>query len=62
MPTEFRTCPSCGDERLFEAPPCGDAHGPDCPELACVDCGVALLLGTPVPVIERVPLLVSTAA
>jgi hypothetical protein len=39
-----RLCPSCGDERLFEAPPCIDGHGADCPELACLDCGYAVLL------------------
>ncbi len=50
MPTELRTCPSCGDQRPFEAPPCQDGHGADCPELACVDCGTAVLLGLPVPV------------
>ena len=44
MPTELRTCPSCAGERPFEAPPCLDGHGADCPELACVDCGTALLV------------------
>jgi hypothetical protein len=48
MPTEFRTCPSCGDERRFEAPPCPDGHGGSCPELACVDCGTAVLVGPPI--------------
>jgi hypothetical protein len=50
MPTELRTCPSCGEERLFEAPPCPDGHGADCPELACIVCGTALLVGTLVSV------------
>jgi hypothetical protein len=50
MPTELRTCPSCGDERPFEVPPCQDGHHADCPELACVDCGAAVLLGPPLPV------------
>lgn len=44
MPTQLRLCPSCGDERAFEAPPCVDGHGPDCAELACRDCGTALLV------------------
>lgn len=41
-------CSSCGDERVFEQPPCPDGHGADCPELACVDCGSAVLTGMPV--------------
>ena len=45
MPTQLRLCPSCGDERVFEAPPCADGHGPDCAELACLDCGAALIVG-----------------
>jgi hypothetical protein len=44
MPTQFRPCPSCGQERAFETPPCADGHGPDCAELACRDCGAALLV------------------
>jgi hypothetical protein len=47
MPTELRTCPSCARERPFEVPPCLDGHGADCPELACVDCGTALLVAPP---------------
>lgn len=38
-------CSTCGDERLFEQLPCIDGHGPDCPELACVGCGTAVLIG-----------------
>ncbi|RSN64401.1 hypothetical protein DMH08_17810, partial [Actinomadura sp. WAC 06369] len=38
-------CSTCGDERMFEQPPCPDGHGPDCPERACVDCGTAVLVG-----------------
>ncbi len=44
MPTQLRPCPSCGEERAFEAPPCADGHGPECAELACRDCGTALLV------------------
>ena len=44
MPSQVRSCPSCREERAFEAPPCGDGHGPDCAELACRDCGAALLV------------------
>lgn len=44
MPTLLRHCPRCGDERAFETPPCVDGHGPECTELACRDCGTALLL------------------
>jgi hypothetical protein len=38
-------CSTCGDERPFEQPPCTDGHGPDCLEQACVDCGMAILVG-----------------
>lgn len=40
-------CPTCGGERLAEAPPCVDGHGADCPDRACVECGTALLLDAP---------------
>ncbi len=53
MPTLTRQCPCCGVERTFETPPCADGHGADCAELACLDCGTALLLG---PLVEPVPL------
>jgi hypothetical protein len=41
-------CATCGDERVFEQPPCVDGHtddGGECPEWACTDCGTALLVG-----------------
>jgi hypothetical protein len=40
-----RHCSICGDERGFEQPSCDDGHGTDCPELACVECGMALVVG-----------------
>jgi hypothetical protein len=40
-------CSTCGDERTFERPPCPDGHGAECPERACVDCGSAVLVGSP---------------
>jgi hypothetical protein len=40
-------CPTCGHDRLAEAPPCPDGHGDDCPDRACVECGTALLLDAP---------------
>lgn len=40
-------CFTCGDERMFEQPPCEDGHGEECPERACVDCGSAVLVGPP---------------
>jgi hypothetical protein len=52
MPTN-RLCPSCGDQRLFDCPPCLDGHGAECPEQACMECGAALLLdplSVPAPV------------
>ncbi len=38
-------CIACGDERIFEQPPCSDGHGDDCPEWACTSCGAAVLVG-----------------
>ena len=53
MPTLVRQCPCCGDERAFETPPCGDGHGPECAELACRDCGTALMVA---PFVAEPPL------
>ncbi|KAB2349605.1 hypothetical protein [Actinomadura rudentiformis] len=41
-------CSTCGDERLFEQPPCEDGHGAECPERICTECGTAMLIGLPV--------------
>ena len=38
-------CASCGDEAEFEAPPCQDGHGEECLDLACVECGHAVVVG-----------------
>ncbi|MFD0688777.1 hypothetical protein [Actinomadura fibrosa] len=32
---------------MFEQPPCPDGHGEECPERVCVDCGAAVLVGSP---------------
>ncbi|MEV4672439.1 MULTISPECIES: hypothetical protein [Actinomadura] len=40
-------CSTCGDERVFEQPPCPDGHGVECPERACTECGTAILVGLP---------------
>ncbi|MFL6130320.1 MAG: hypothetical protein ACJ73E_14810 [Mycobacteriales bacterium] len=53
MPAQLRPCPSCREERPFETPPCADGHGPDCAELACRDCGTALLVDPPVAARRR---------
>jgi MinD superfamily P-loop ATPase len=37
-------CETCQTEMLFEAPPCEDDHGDDCPELLCTGCGAAFLI------------------
>ncbi|RKN50864.1 hypothetical protein [Micromonospora endolithica] len=39
-------CEVCEGVRPFEAPPCVDDHGADCPELICTGCGVAVLIAT----------------
>jgi hypothetical protein len=41
----IRWCGDCKDERVFEVPPCEDGHGADCLDLACVDCGSAIVTG-----------------
>jgi hypothetical protein len=50
-------CADCGDDRLFDALPCTDGHA-DCPERACVECGMAVLLvdaaAEPAPVMTAV--------
>jgi hypothetical protein len=45
MSDEMRFCPECADERPFEVPPCEDGHGADCLDLACMDCGLAIVVG-----------------
>jgi len=35
-------CAWCRAEREFERPPCVDGHDAECPDLVCVDCGLAL--------------------
>ena len=42
---EMRFCHPCGDDRAFEVPPCEDGHGLDCLDLACVECGHAIVVG-----------------
>jgi hypothetical protein len=37
-------CTTCRADRAFEQPSCGDEHGLDCPEWACVDCGEAIVV------------------
>jgi hypothetical protein len=43
-----RWCAGCREVRDFEVPPCEDGHGEDCLDLACVDCGWAVVLGVAV--------------
>ncbi len=45
MARDLRWCPECSDERAFEMPPCEDGHGLDCLDLACSDCGFAIVVG-----------------
>jgi hypothetical protein len=42
---QMRWCAECRDEKAFEMPPCADGHGPDCLDLACVECGFAIVVG-----------------
>jgi hypothetical protein len=61
MDTVLRHCSSCGEERDFEAPPCSDGHGCDCPELVCLACGEALVSDVPQPT-ASMPVFVHHAA
>ena len=45
MVVELRWCAGCADQRAFEVPPCEDDHGLDCLDLACVECGHAIVIG-----------------
>lgn len=45
MSATLRWCSACGSEQLFEVPPCEDGHGEDCVDLACVECGHAIVVG-----------------
>jgi hypothetical protein len=42
---QVRWCVDCAGESLFEVPPCEDGHGEDCLDLACVECGAAVVVG-----------------
>ncbi len=60
MSADIRWCAMCTTETVFEAPPCEDGHGLDCLDVACVECGHALVLG--VLVEKRTVLVVAQAA
>jgi hypothetical protein len=49
-----RRCTTCRADVVFEQPECLDGHDGDCPELACVGCGDAMLVG--VEPADRAPL------
>ena len=53
-------CAACQDETPFEVPPCEDGHGLDCLDLACVECGHAVVVG--VMVVEQDLLVLQVAA
>jgi hypothetical protein len=40
-----RWCTTCRADVAFERPDCLDGHDGDCPELVCVECGDAVLVG-----------------
>ena len=45
MSGTVRWCVACRDEMVFEVPPCEDGHGEDCLDLACAECGHAIVVG-----------------
>ena len=50
----LRWCSTCRADVDFERPDCLDGHDGDCPELVCVVCGDAVLVGVEQP--GRAPL------
>lgn len=62
MSTEMRWCGPCQAEQLFELPPCEDGHGFDCPDLACVECGAAIVVGVLLPAVAAPLVRHATAA
>ncbi|MEU7924635.1 hypothetical protein [Micromonospora sp. NPDC049801] len=46
-------CDVCAGVTPFEAPPCVDGHGSDCPELVCAGCGAAVVITTFVAPVTR---------
>ncbi len=59
---QVRWCTPCGDEQVFEVPPCEDGHGEDCPDLACVGCGSAVVVGLVLAAVDRGAVLAARAA
>lgn len=55
-----RWCAPCGAEQDFHAPPCEDGHGEDCLDLACAECGHAVVLGV-LPGDDEIVLVVAAA-
>jgi hypothetical protein len=55
----FRWCAGCQADTPFEVPPCEDGHGADCVDLACVECGLALVAGV---LLETTPATAGAAA
>ena len=53
MLLELRWCGQCQDERGFESPECEDGHGLDCLDLACVECGHAVVVGLQGAVVKQ---------
>lgn len=45
METTVRFCSVCESARVFEAAPCPDGHGVDCPDVLCVECGYVVVVG-----------------
>ena len=46
---QLRWCADCEGRTLFEVPPCEDGHGIDCLDMACVECGAAVVAGVMAP-------------
>ena len=57
---DSRWCAVCVDERVFDVPPCEDGHGEDCLDLACTECGHAIVVGIAVVTVHA-PLQVRAA-
>jgi hypothetical protein len=43
----YLDCPTCGQRREAEIPPCADGHPNGCPDRACAECGTGMIVDPP---------------
>lgn len=42
---QVRWCAPCQSDQPFHVPPCEDGHDAECLDLACAECGHAIVVG-----------------